>query len=304
MVFFSTLRQTLRIITVLAVSVLPGIACAEVLVLGSVNQDIRKHLNRFAPLAAYLEEALAPHGVTSVETSVFSNSGEMATAMREGKVDLYFDSPLVAASVARRAGAEPFLRRWKSGVAEYHSVLVVKAESRFRTVEDLQGVTIGFQEPDSTSGFLLPAALLTEAGLKLKEKQKPWTPQGDGAVNYVFTGDDINTVAWLARGLIDVGATDPRGLAWLEEVQPGAYRVLARTVDVPRQVVIRRGDLDPALTEAISVVLQDMVNSGEGIATMAQFNKTTRFDPFPQGVEATFDPIYQKLDLLETLGLM
>lgn len=38
----------------------------------------------------------------------------------------------------------------------YHSVVVVKADSPYKKLEDLKGKSFGFADPDSTSGFLIP----------------------------------------------------------------------------------------------------------------------------------------------------
>ncbi|WP_233982708.1 phosphonate ABC transporter substrate-binding protein [Pectobacterium versatile] len=38
----------------------------------------------------------------------------------------------------------------------YHSVVVVKADSSYKKLEDLKGKSFGFADPDSTSGFLVP----------------------------------------------------------------------------------------------------------------------------------------------------
>lgn len=42
------------------------------------------------------------------------------------------------------------------GSRGYHSVIVVKADSPYQTLEDLKGKHMGFAEADSTSGFLIP----------------------------------------------------------------------------------------------------------------------------------------------------
>ncbi|WJV63984.1 phosphonate ABC transporter substrate-binding protein [Pectobacteriaceae bacterium CE70] len=38
----------------------------------------------------------------------------------------------------------------------YHSVVIVKADSPYKKLEDLKGKAFGFADPDSTSGFLIP----------------------------------------------------------------------------------------------------------------------------------------------------
>lgn len=40
----------------------------------------------------------------------------------------------------------------------YHSVVVVKADSPYKKLEDLKGTAFGFADPDSTSGYLIPNA--------------------------------------------------------------------------------------------------------------------------------------------------
>lgn len=279
-------------------------AHAETLTLGSVNDDIRKHIERFTPLAQYLERELADDGVTNVEISVLPNSQAMAEALRQGDVDLYFDSPLVATRVARSADAIPFLRRWKNGEASYYSVIVVPTDSDAESIEDLRGAVIGFQEPDSTSGYLLPVSLLLEAGLPLQHMRQDHQQPDEDSVGYVFTGDDRNTALALVRGTIDAGATDNQGFEALQVAQPDRFRALARSIEVPRQIVVRSAELDETLGLAISSTLRSMTDSPEGIQVMASFHNTTRFDDFPRGIEGTFGPIHTILDEIRENSLM
>lgn len=264
---------------------------AETLTLGSVNDNIRKHIERFTPLAQYLERELADAGITAVEISVLPDSEAMAEALRQGDVDLYFDSPLVATRVAQMADAVPFLRRWKNGEATYHSVIVVPADSDMQTIDDLRGSVIGFQEPDSTSGYLLPLAMLLDADLLLQHLHQDHEQPAEHAVGYLFTGDDRNTALGLVRGTLDAGATDNQGFELLQTAQPDRFRALARSIEVPRQVVVRSGALDETLASVIADTLRSMEESAEGVQVMASFHDTTHFDDFPDGVEATFAPI-------------
>lgn len=274
---------------------------AATLVLGSVNDNVRKHLDRFAPLAAYLEEELADHGIDRVEISVLPTSDAMVEALRTGAVDLYFDSPLVAGRVARDAGAVPFMRRWKRGVATYHSVILVPADSPIKSLDDLAGARIGFQEPDSTSGFLLPLGLLRAENMMLRELESHEETPAVGEVGYVFTGDDKNSITWLAKGWVEAVATDPRGFEMLEKARPGQFRAIARSEEVPRQVIIRRDGMEEALVAVIEGLLSTMHENERGLAVMDKFHDTTRFDAFPDGVEVTFGRINALLDRLEDM---
>lgn len=112
----------------------PAPLSAETLTIGAVTGNLKKELKRTLPLATYLQDALSADGVTAVEFKAVKTTADMAREMAEGRIDIMFDSPLVAAIVARDAEAEPFVRRWKDGIASYHSVVIVPAESEIETL--------------------------------------------------------------------------------------------------------------------------------------------------------------------------
>ncbi|SDI36125.1 phosphonate transport system substrate-binding protein [Aliiruegeria lutimaris] len=292
------LKSVLRVLA-LALGLLAAQAPAGELVLGSVNDNVRKHVKRYLPLAEYLEIELAGQGIDSVKISVYPTSAAMTEALTNGEVDFYFDSPVVAAKISRQAGAIPVLRRWKRGVASYHSVMVVPWGSDVQELEDLVGRKIGFQDPDSTSGYLLPLGMILRKNLPVREIANFKAKGPEDAVGYVFTRDDKNTILWLSRGWIDAAATDPKGFRKLEDAFPGGYRELTRSIEVPRQTVIMNSRTDPALAAAVCDVLLAMDQSPQGEEALNKFHKTTKFDRFPEGVEATFSPIYQLLDDLD-----
>ena len=78
-------------------------ASAGTLVIGTVHENPRQQLTNLAPIASYLQMRLADHGVTDVTVSVLPDANSMAQAIRAEQVDLFFDSPLVAALVTRQA---------------------------------------------------------------------------------------------------------------------------------------------------------------------------------------------------------
>ena len=195
------------------------------------------------------------------------------------------------------------LRRWKRGVGSYHSVIFVPADSNIQSLDDLRGHSIAFQEPESTSGFLLPAGMLRSRGLKLQELEARDSQFDTDSVGFVFTMDDKNTLAWIFRGWVDAAATDPQRFEELDRAAPGAFRILARSIEVPRHVVIRNATLDPNLIRAVTETMIAMENDEDAAEIMKTFNKTTRFDRFPSGVEATFAPIYELLGVLRAQGI-
>lgn len=278
-------------------------ALATELVFATLNDNVRKQAERFAELEVYLEDQLTDAGVTSVTLEVFQTAEEVTAALKSQRAHFYYDSPLIAAKVGAPAGATMFLRRWKRGVGQYHSVIFVKSDSPIQNLSDLTGKTVAMQEPTSTSGFLLPLSLLAAEGLPVAERENVEAAQSDTAVNYVFTGDDKNTALWVVKGRVDAGATDNATFARLENAAPGQYRSIGKSQDVPRQVVMMAKGVDPALAEAVADVLTSMHLDEVSLPILNKFNKTTQFERFEQPPAAVMAPMTDILTALEAAGV-
>ena len=116
------------------------------------------------------------------------------------------ETPFVAFDMMEEGLAEPLMREWKKGVAEYHTVIIARGDDEIESLEDLRGRNFAFEDAGSTSGYFLPRVALEAAGLSLEKLDDPrGTPAGD-AVGYSFANGEINVVAWVNRGLADAGA--------------------------------------------------------------------------------------------------
>jgi phosphonate transport system substrate-binding protein len=231
-------------------------------------------------LADYLAAHLDTYGV-SVKIKLAPDLATMARWMQAGEVDLYFDSPYPAMIVSDQSGAQPILRRWKGGDAEYDTVFIARANSGLSSLADLQGQVIGFEDNFSTSGYLLPKTYLLRAGMHPVEKPDPQAAVAKDEVGYVFTLDADNTVQWVLSGRVVAGAIDSRAFADIPSESRSALTVLAETEKVARHVVMAQANMEPALLSAIKTVLLDMDQSAEGQAVLKAFEKTAKFDEFP-----------------------
>lgn len=301
-----------RYLTMLAVGAFAlGVAAAaeseprgsrDTLVVGSVSRSIKEEIETFQPLADYLAPRLGAVGIREIDIAVVTTPGQMANALRRGEIDVYIDSPFVIAQMSRQVGARPLLRRWKKGAAEYHTLFVAHRDAGIASFDDLLGRVIAFDDPQSSSGHLLPKAMLLERGYRLVELRSPSDFVPPDAIGYVFSMDDVNTMFWVARGKVAAGVTSQDFLKLYQKKDPDGVVVFARSFDIPRQVVAHRADLDPAVVRELERVLTGMEHTDAGRQALAAFQKTTRFDAFPAGVEATFAPIHAMLDLLQAGG--
>lgn len=285
-------------LSVLAPSWAQPAVAGETLVISTINNKVKKFVKRYDPLAQYLEQRLVDQGIDAVEVSINTNRGSLVDGLQSGDIDVYFDSPLIFASIARETELQPVLRSWKKGVAEYHSVIFTKASSSIESLNDLQGRIVAFEEPTSTSGYLLPKSELINAGYRLWEMASRGTKIPPKQIGYLFSTDDSNTVLWVMKGKVAAGVVDSVTFESIAARRPADFRVVARSESVPRQVVGFRTGLDPAVAKALTEALLEMHTTKSGRAVLKKF-KSAQFDHFPDGVEATFSRIDRILSALD-----
>lgn len=254
------------------------VAWARPITVGSISTEPGAEVKKFVPLAAYLARQLHPDGIDQGKVVVAKSIPEMASLLREGKVDLYIDSPFPSMAVARLAGSKFLLRRWKKGIAEYHAVIFTHKDSGVDRVEDLRGRTIVFEEPFSSSGYFVPVAILRQHGLRLVAKKDHSDPVGPGEVGYVFSYADENTMLWVLRRAASAGAMDDQSYLKEGRGDLSHLKVIHTSFPIPRHILSYRADLPARLVARIKNVLVAMDQSEEGKKALQDFEKTTKFD--------------------------
>ncbi|MEM1311322.1 MAG: phosphate/phosphite/phosphonate ABC transporter substrate-binding protein [Cyanobacteria bacterium P01_H01_bin.153] len=255
----------------------------ETLVLGDISNNPTKKVAEYTPLADYLESRLTDAGIKAVTVKIAPDLETMESWIAEGKVDLYFDSPYPAMIVSTNTGAEPLLRRWKKGVAEYSSLIFVLQTSEIQTIEDLDGQRIALESDFSTSGYMLPRVSLQAAGLELVEQSANDGSIGENEVAFVFSADESNTVELVISGKTDAGAIDSGTFDELPDEIQASMKVIFESETVARHIVLAGPELPAEQVDAIKNQLLAMDQSSEGNKALEGFENTTKFDEFPVG---------------------
>lgn len=255
------------------------------------------------PIANYLAAQLSDYGVTGGQIKVAASTEEMIKLLKDGEVDLYFDSTYPATLISDASGGQVVLRRWKFGVETYNSVIFASKDSGIKSIEDLKGKMVAMDAPYSTSGFMLPAVYLSDHGLTLVGKATNTEPVGSDEVGLAFAYDDQNILQWVLSGLTPAGVTDDYNFdkAFPREAIEKLVE-LARTESTPRQVMVVRPDIDPELLQAIIKTLTTMHEDAEGQKVLEVF-QTTRFDEFPEGIDAARNRMREMMELVKDIPL-
>jgi len=274
---------------------------AGVLHLGDIDADEpTKKIKRLTPVAGYLADHLADLGVREVRVTIAHDIEEMAKFMREGQVDIYFDSPFPTLAVQEKADSQVILRRWKKGQAEYWSVYLAHRESGITKVEDLVGKMVAVEEPHSTSGFVLPIGTLVEQGFVAREAAGPTAMVAPNEVGYFFARDEQNMIELLLQRRVAGAGFSNQDYDKLPPEIKQELTMFGSTIVVPRQLVSVRAQLDPAIVTRVTQVLSDMDQSERGREVLEGFKKTKKFDQLPEESEQAILQLKVLMDLVAT----
>ena len=275
----------------------------SILTLADISDDPAEVADQVLEFSEYLVARLGDYGITKSEVRVAATADEMAQMLKDGEVDIYFDSLYPATLISNASGAEPILRRWRYGAGEYHTIIYTTPESGIKSVEDLPGHMLAMDNAFSTSGYVLPAVYLMDRGLKLTPKQTYEEKVAPDEIGFVFSYDDQNALQWVVSGLADAGVTDDSRFASFPTDVTSGLVILAETESVPRQVVLVRPGMDAALKTAIMQILVQMKDTPEGQAALESFDKTAQFDEFPEGIAAAQDKMQKMIEAMQQIVL-
>ena len=257
----------------------------QVLTLGDISSDPAGTITDFQPMADYLAAHLADMGIQQGKVVVAPDLTTMIKHLETGRVDLFFDSAYPALTVYNAIGARPLLRRWKKGAGTFHTLIVTKNDSGITDLDGLLGHIVAFDDQVSTSGYLLPKAHLVKLGYQLTEVISVNSAVPVTEIGYVFANGEENVRAWVLQERASAAAVRNIDYEQLTPEIKSQLTVLARTVDLPRHIVLARPAMEEALEARIVKVLLDMDQTPEGQAALASFEGTSKFDALPGGPE-------------------
>jgi len=206
---------------------------------------------RWGPILAQLEKDLGVK-VKSVTATDYRGTIE---ALKFKKAELGHLGPksYVEASTNNYANVEPIAQlQLANGSLGYRSCLIVHADSDMFSPEDIAGKTFAFNDPNSTSGYLVPSAFfMTEMSI---DPQKHFS-------KVIFSGSHEASILAVANRKVEVASTNLPDLQQLtreNKVPRGGLRVIWVSKLIPNDPVVVRKDLPPTLRAAIQESLVSM----------------------------------------------
>lgn len=163
------------------------------------------------------------------------------------------------------------------GSIGYHSVIAVRADSPYRSLDDLKGKSLAFADPNSTSSYAVPVFYLKKNGYE------PDTFFGKTA----FSGSHEQSIIALLNGTFDAAATwwsnEQRGnIQRMTEkgmIPANATRIIWTSPLIPNSPFVMRTDLPEELQQLYVEALMAMPTEGPEAFQALTDGKSRRMVP-------------------------
>lgn len=249
---------------------------------------------RFGPFVEYLSKELG----TKVTLRVANDYAAVIEGQRNGSIHIGGYGPAsYARAVVTGVKVDPFVTTVNSdGTVGYYSVFYVRADSPYKTIDDLKGKNLGLVDPNSTSGNNVPRFALN----KLKINPDSYF----GRVTY--TGSHENAVIALQQKTVDVAAnwwnadTDSnltrmasKGLAKTED-----FRIIYKSDLIPNSPYAFLASLPPDLKAAIVKAFMESPTKAKAAFDKLSDGKDRGF----QTVDAAYyEPVVELIKFIDQL---
>ncbi|MBV1900318.1 MAG: phosphate/phosphite/phosphonate ABC transporter substrate-binding protein [Kordiimonadaceae bacterium] len=272
-------------------SSIPTQAADKKLVLGRVSVRADMSLHGLKTMNSYLRTVLKDGENITFSEKVVPTLSEMVELVKTGDVDLVSETPMGMIALEKNAQANIILHEWKQGIAEYASLIIARADSSIEDVDDLVGKVIAFEDSGSTSGFLMPLAMLRKKGFKNALLQNRSEKPPAGSIGHVFATYEINIASLVARRLVDAGAISD--LNWNDPlaVPPGfkkRLKIIHASALVPRAAVLVSKHMSADLKADLLQQFSLMHKSFAGREAMKTYHDVSLFTPITAELEAQF----------------
>ena len=245
--------STLIIILLSSCGVHENLVPATLIISFVPDYDMAAKANRLQPIADYLKNKLKLKKVTILSCSDYASVIE---AMKAKKVDIAYFGQFSYVLAHARARAEAMVLVGTSKGPEIgNSVIMVNPKLSIYTIDDLKkqasGLIIGFSDPSSTTGHIVPRGFLASVGLNAEKNFK----------HMYFASSHGAVILTVKTGKVDVGCSNTNTIKKLilkGMIKEDDVRIIWKSPDMVTSPVAIRSDLPPGFKEKIKKAYLDL----------------------------------------------
>jgi phosphonate transport system substrate-binding protein len=177
-------------------------------------------------------------------------------------------------------GAEARLRIVRAGnETTYKGQFITRFDSGINSIEEIDGRSIAYVDPSSTSGFILPKALLDKKGIKPSETV--FAMRHDNVVTMVYQKQVAAGATYYAPPEPETGEIMDARMRVLEQFPDVEQKVklIGFTEDIPNDPWVFRKDMDEEIKESVISALLKFVATEEGQKALFEIYDVTSLIP-------------------------
>ena len=228
------------------------------------NYSLAVMSRRYRPLITYLSEET---GYRVEQVSSLSQTNYLS-AIEGARADIAFLNPLLYLQAVKTKGAYPLVRviNW-DGSDHYRGVIITRADSKIRTLQDLRGCIAMTSSKKGVGGYLGQYKLLRENGID---------PDRDLTVVVGRTQDEVARSVF--RGKVKVGfVREDFVTALAPAIDLREIRVIAYTDFFPPWCFVAFKSTDPGVAEAIKQALLNLDPNNANHRRILEQSEAARF---------------------------
>lgn len=172
------------------------------------------------------------------------------------------------------------------GTTGYFSILTVRTDSTYQSLDDLKGKSIAFADPNSTSGYIVPMVSLTKAGIDPKKYFGKTSFSGghEQSVLALLKGTYDAVFTWTSEGdsFGNLRMMMDKGLLQRDQV-----RVVWKSDPIRNPLLAVRKELPEQMKKDIAQMYFDMETENKAVLRAAAQGDVRRYVPVTHADYAT-----------------
>jgi phosphonate transport system substrate-binding protein len=209
----------------------------------------------FQPIFNAISQATGLH----FDLKVGQNYGAVVEAMCSGAADIAWYGPVTYLQAKNRGCAELLALAVRNKESVYYSGIFARKEAGINEIKDLKGKKIALGDPNSTSSFNVPVAMMLANGVN---------PARDAA-NINLAGSHANVLKALSEGLVDAGGASFDSFEKAvnaKAIDPAQLKVVAKSAPIPYPPLA----IHPKVSDAAKGKLREAFNNVDKLPGIAK----------------------------------
>lgn len=204
----------------------------------------------FKPLFNAITQSTGIH----FDMKVGQSYAAVITAMVNEQADLAWFGPVSYLQAKKKGGAELLALSVEKGDSTYFSGIFVARDSGINTIDDLKGKDVAFGDPNSTSSFVFPMAMIIKSGIDpVSELQ-----------TIRLTGSHSNSLKALTEGHVHAAAASFNSFEKAVKagaIDPNKFKPLVKSDPIPNPPLALNPALSPIMKAKLRLAVHEVHNA-------------------------------------------